>query len=228
MHLFTPASGNCQWHFGGVGIEFGYMDVNQIMNRLNLHSEIVAVVIVAIAIMLVLYLNRRRLGLRFREWRLQHCLNQIGSEQLRDMVCADGLEGVYRIDRLALTRDAIVVIAYKPYVGNIYCAERIAEWTQVIGQKSFKFENPLFELDNQLTALTLALGKVPLKGYLFFSHSAVFPKGHPDSVMQPDSIPEHFLRGQKQDIKPEVRAAWEHLKWQQANAVSDREMGVKT
>jgi hypothetical protein len=46
--------------------------------------------------------------------------------------------------------------------------------------------------------------------------------------MQPDSIPEHFLRGQKQDIKPEVRAAWEHLKWQQANAVSDREMGVKT
>ena len=85
-----------------------------------------------------------------------------------------------------------MVIAYKPYVGNIYCAERIAEWTQVIGQKSFKFENPLFELDNQLTALTLALGNVPLKGYLFFSHSAVFPKGHPDSVLQPDSIPRAF------------------------------------
>lgn len=204
------------------------MEVNQSMAPLNLQSEIVAFVIVAIAILLVLYLNRRRLQLRFREWRLQRCLNQIGSEQLRDQVCADGLEGFYKIDRLALTRDAIVVIAYKPYVGNIYCAERIAEWTQVIGQKSFKFENPLFELDNQLTALTLALGDVPLKGYLFFSHSAVFPKGHPDSVMQPDSIPEHFLRDQKQDIKQDVRAAWEHLKWQQANAANAREMGVKT
>jgi hypothetical protein len=204
------------------------MEVNQSMNPLNLQSEIVAFVILAIAILLVLYLNRRSLQLRFREWRLQRCLNQIGSEQLRDQIFADGLEGFYKIDRLALTRDAIVVIAYKPYVGNIYCADRIAEWTQVIGQKSFKFENPLFELDNQLTALTLALGDVPLKGYLFFSHSAVFPKGHPDSVMQPDSIPEHFLRDQKQDIKQDVRAAWEHLKWHQANAASADEMGVKT
>ena len=204
------------------------MEVNQSMNRLNLQSEIVALVIVAIAILLIVYLNRWHLQLRFREWRLQHCLNEIGSEQLRDQICADGLEGTYKIDRLALTRDAIVVIAYKPYVGNIYCAERIAEWTQVIGQKSFKFENPLFELENQLTALTLALGNVPLKGYLFFSHSAAFPKGHPDSVMQPDSIPEHFLHDQKQDIKQDVRAAWEHLKWQQANAARAREMGVKT
>ncbi len=204
------------------------MEVNQTINRLNLHSEIVAIVIVTIAALLILYLNRKRLQLRFREWRLQHCLNQIGSEQLRDQICADGLEGFYKIDRLALTRDAIVVIAYKPYVGNIYCADRIAEWTQVIGQKSFKFENPLFELDNQLTALTLTLGDVPLKGYLFFSHSAVFPKGHPDSVMQPDSIPEHFLRDQKQDIKQDVRAAWEHLKWHQSNAASAGEMSVKT
>ena len=204
------------------------MEVNQSMDRLNLQSEIVAFVIVAIAIVLILYLNRRPLQLRFREWRLQHCLNQIGAEQLRDLIFPDGLEGFYKIERLALTRDAIVVIAYKPYVGNIYCAERIAEWTQVIGQKSFKFENPLFELDNQLTALTLALGDVPLKGYLFFSHSAIFPKGHPDSVLQPDSIPEHFLGDQKQDIKQDVQAAWEHLKWQQANAASDRGMGVKT
>lgn len=204
------------------------MEVNQTMNRLNLHSEIFAVVIVSVAILLILYLNRSRLQLRFREWRLQHSLNQIGTEQLRDLVCPDGLEGFYKIDRLALTRDAIVVIAYKPYVGNIYCAERIAEWTQVIGQKSFKFENPLFELDNQLTALTLALGNVPLHGYLFFSHSAAFPKGHPDSVLQPESIPAHFMRDQNQNIKQEVRAAWEHLKWQKANAESDSEMSVKT
>jgi hypothetical protein len=204
------------------------MDVKQTMNQLDLQSEIFALAIIAIALLLILYLNRRPLLVRYNEWRIQRCLNRIGVEQIRDLACPDGLEGHYNIDRLALTRDAILVIAYKPYVGNIYCAERIAEWTQVIGQKSFKFENPLFELDNQITALNLAFGGGPLKGYLFFSHSAVFPKGHPESVLQPNSIPPHFMRDQNKPVKEEVRAAWDHLKWQRSNAASDSGAGVKT
>ena len=204
------------------------MDVNKIMNRLDLQSEIVAFAIIAIAILLILHLNRKRLIVRFHEWRIQHCLNKIGTEQIRDLVCPDGLEGHYNIDRLALTPDAILVITYKPYVGNIYCAERISEWTQVIGQKSFKFENPLFELENQITSLTLTFGSVPLQGYLFFSHSAIFPKGHPESVLQPDNIPPHFMRDHGQPVKDDVRAAWDHLKWQQANLKGEGEVGVKT
>ncbi len=204
------------------------MDVNQPFNQLNLQSEIVAFAIIVIALLLVLHLNRRRLQARFSEWRIQRCLNQIGSEQIRDFTCPDGLEGVYSIDRLALTRDAILVIGYKPYVGNIYCAERIAEWTQVIGQKSFKFENPLFEIDNQITALQILLGSSPLKGYLLFSDNAVFPKGHPESVLQPDRIPGRLLTDQSEDVKPEVRAVWDHLKWQQRNIHSDAEVGLKT
>ncbi len=204
------------------------MDVNQPFNQLNLQSEIVAFAIIVIALLLVLHLNRRRLQARFSEWRIQRCLNQIGSEQIRDFTCPDGLEGVYSIDRLALTRDAILVIGYKPYVGNIYCAERIAEWTQVIGQKSFKFENPLFEIDNQITALHILLGSSPLKGYLLFSDNAVFPKGHPESVLQPDRIPGRLLTDQSEDVKPEVRAVWDHLKWQQRNIHSDAEVGLKT
>ena len=204
------------------------MDVNQTMNRLDLQSEIVAFAIIAIAVLLILYLNRKRLIVRFHEWRIQRCLNKIGTEQIRDLVCPDGLEGYYKIDRLALTRDAILVVTYKRYVGNIYCAERISEWTQVIGQKSFKFENPLFELENQITALTLAFGSAPLQGHLFFSNSAVFPKGHPQSVLQPDNIPPHFMRDHNQAVKEEVRAAWDHLKWQQANLMSGGEVRVKT
>jgi hypothetical protein len=204
------------------------MDVNKIMNYLDLRSENVAFAIIAIAILLILYLNRKTLIIRFHEWRIQRCLNKIGSEQMRDLICPDGLEGHYKIDRLALTRDAILVIAYKPYVGNIYCAERISEWTQVIGQKSFKFENPLFELENQITALTLAFGDAPLQSVLFFSHSATFPKGHPNSVLQPDSIPPNLMRDQGQPVKEDVRAAWDHLKWQQANSKVDSEHRVKT
>ena len=204
------------------------MDVAQTMNQLTLQSELVAIAVVVIALLLILYLNRHKLQIHFREWRIQHCLNQIGVEQIRNLVCPDGLDGHYVIERMALTSDAILLITYKPYVGNIYCAEHIAEWTQVIGQKSFKFANPLFELDNQITALTLAVGKVPLRGFLFFSHSAVFPKDHPDSVLQPDTIPQQFQRDWSQPIKEEVQAAWEHLKWQQAKCTNGEQFRVKT
>jgi len=204
------------------------MDVRETINQLDLKSELVAFAILAIALLLILYINRHRLLIRWREWRMQRCLGKIGVEQIRNLVCPDGLDGYYHIDRLALTPDAILLITYKPFVGNIYCAERIAEWTQVVGQKSFKFANPLFELENQITALTLALGSLPLRGCLLFSHSAVFPKGHPAAVLQPETIPAQYRRDPGLPIRAEVQTAWDHLKWQQANPAGDGRQGVKT
>ena len=204
------------------------MEVSEIINPLNLQSDIIAYAIVGIAVLLILFVNRRRLIVRFREWCLQRCLKRIGCEQIRNLICPDGLDGHYTIDRLALTRDAILLISYKPYVGNIYCAERISEWTQVIEQKSFKFENPLFELENQLTALKLATDGINLQGFLFFSHSASFPKGHPDSVLQPDTIPERFLVNQIDTVNADIRLAWERLKTLQSDSPVNDQLCVKT
>ena len=204
------------------------MEISETMRRIDLQSELVAVAIVAISLLLILFLNRRRLQAGLREWRTGRALNRIGSEQIRDFVCADGLDGQYRLERLALTSDAILLINYKPYVGNIYCAERISEWTQVVGRQSFKFANPLFELENQLTALKLAVGNIPLRGYLLFSHSAVFPKGHPQAVLQPDTIPATLLKGHGQPARQEVQAAWEQLKWVHANGAGSDEARAKT
>lgn len=204
------------------------MNSSEIINPNTLQSDSVAYAIVALAVLLILFINRRQLSVRFREWNLQRCLNRIGREQIRDLVCPDGLDGHYTIDRLALTRDAILLISYKPYVGNIYCAERISEWTQVIEQKSFKFENPLFEMENQLTALKLVAGSVRLQGFLFFNHSAFFPKGHPDSVLQPDTVPEGFLGNPGATVNADVRQAWERLKMLRAEIPAGNRVGVKT
>ena len=205
-----------------------HMDVAELIDQLDMRSGAVAIAITAIAILLILRLNRHHLQTAYREWRMQRYLKRIGVEQIRDLVFPDGLDGFYRIDRLALTPDAILLIAYKPFVGNIYCAERIAEWTQVIDQKSFKFANPLFELENQITAITLALGNIPLRGCLLFSNGAAFPKGHPESVLQPETIPPQYRRDPHAPINEEVRAAWEHLKWQQANGAGGDRLGVKS
>ena len=185
------------------------MDIEITLGQLDLRSDIVALSIILLACLIILYVNRARIQLRFREWRIERSLNRIGVEQIRNFVCPDGLDGHYSFDRLALTPEAIVMVVYKPYIGNIYCAERISEWTQVIGQKSFKFENPLFELENQLTALRQITDKVELRGLLVFSHSAIFPKGHPDSVVQPDTIPQRYLDAPSDEVNAHVMQAWE-------------------
>ena len=203
------------------------MDFAGILQQVNLESDMIAIAIV-IALAIILWINRKRIGILFREWRIQKNLIQIGAEQIRNMTCEDGLEGFYKLDRLALTNDCILLITYKAYGGNIYCAENISEWTQVVGQKSFKFENPLFELENQLTALRLIMGNVPLRGYLYFNHSAEFPKGHPDSVLHPDNIPEPILNQNCTRPRADVQAAWDQLKQLQQEASSSSTARVKT
>lgn len=204
------------------------MDPDKILQQLKLESDLVAIAIVGLSILLVLLVNRKRLLARIREWRIQRSLKQIGCDQIRNLVCSDGLDGYFKLDRLALTPDAIVLIVYKIFGGNIYCAEHIAEWTQLVGQKSFKFENPLFELENQLTALRLITGNAQLEGFLFFNNSAEFPKGHPERVLQPASIPERFNVANCDQVKPEIAAAWELLKTHQQQLSPVGHASVKT
>lgn len=204
------------------------MNPDQIADQLKLAPEAVALAAAGLVIVLILVMNRKRLQFRIGEWRIQRYLQKIGCEQIRNLVCPDGLDSFYTIDRLALVQDAILLIAYKPYGGNIYCAEQIAEWTQVIGKKSFKFENPLFELDNQLTALKLLAGGVPLYGFLFYNQSAEFPKGHPQAILHPGNIPPRFLDVPCGSISPQLQAAWELLKAQHKNPSVGNPASVKT
>ncbi len=181
-----------------------------------------------LALGLVLLLNRKRIAIRLAHRRIERQLDQIGLEQVRNLICDDGLDGFHTIDRLALVADAILVINYKPYSGNIYCAEQISEWTQVIGQKSFKFPNPLFELENQLTSIRMITGNVPLRGYLVFDQHATFPKGHPDSVLHSDQLPQDYKRANCPPAKASISDAWERLKSHQTSASNNSRISVKT
>jgi hypothetical protein len=204
------------------------MTTDDFLSQFRPDSVASIAVLVACALILLLLLNLRRIQTRLREWRIQRNLNRIGCEQIRNLICSDGLEGYYHIDRLALVQDAILLIAYKPYSGNIYCAERIAEWTQVIGQQSFKFTNPLFELENQLISLKSLAGSTRLRGYLFFNNAAEFPKGHPNGVLHSNNLPDSFVNVDSQTVNNEIRAAWELLKTHQGQVFVNDQLGVKT
>ncbi len=204
------------------------MTTEQWISSIDLKSGVIALAILLLGLTLILYLNRGPLLLRWHEWRLQRSLDRIGCEQIRGLLCDDGLDGRHEIDRLALVDDAIVIVSYKPYRGNIYCAEQIDQWTQVIGQKSFKFANPLYELENQIASLRLIVGKAPVRGFLYFGQGAVFPKGHPDSVLHPENIPASLLAVNCTTPRGEVAAAWSLLKTHQNSASAGQRIGAKT
>ncbi len=179
-------------------------------------------------IVLLALLNWKNIRRFWLEWRTQRCLNQIGIKQHRNIICPDGLDGEFILDCLVMLPDTILLISTKRYPGNIYCAERISEWTQVIEQKSYKFENPLFDLENQLTALRHMIPNVHVTGYLFFDHTARFPKGHPDRVLIPDSIPDEFLQTSYAEPDLAILTAWESLAELPVDNGSSRPLRLKT
>jgi len=181
-----------------------------------------------ISIVLMVLLNWNKIHRAWLEWRTRRCLDGLGLKQMRNVVCSDGLDGEYLLDRLVMLPKAILLITFKPYSGNIYCAKQISEWTQVIAQKSYKFENPLFELENQLTALRSLMPNILFRGLLFFDHNAHFPKGHPDSILQAENIPEEYLRENCAEPDQAIVDAWEILLALTSEKAEDRQLRLKT
>ena len=174
-------------------------------------NMVVPAVLILLAMIAILAMNWRKIRARWLEWHTNLGLDKIGIKQIKNAVCADGIDGEFEINRLVMLHDSILVIAFRPYSGNIYCAESIPEWTQLLEQKSYKFKNPLFELGNQVTAIQNYLPGVSVRGVLIFDYSASFPKGHPERVMRLDNIPDSFLNANCPDARPDVLKGWDAL-----------------
>ena len=71
--------------------------------------------------------------------------------------------------------------------------------------------NPLYEMENQVTAIQSFLPDTPVRSVLFFDHNARFPKGHPDQVLNPDNIPDYMLRVTCPEPRVEVLDSWAYL-----------------
>lgn len=177
-----------------------------------LYSSLLPLIITLLAIIIIVFINAKKLRLGVMSWRKRRLLNAIGIKQKHNLIYSDELDGSFKVDRLILLKNSILLISLKQYAGNIYCAEKISEWTQVIDKKSHKFRNPLFDLENQITALKTIIPGITVKGALFFDHTATFPKGHPNSVLHQGNIPEYFLtQFEVTDVSYPVLKAWETL-----------------
>ena len=165
----------------------------------------------SILLALILFLSRHKLKQYWLNRKTRRLFNKLGIKRIADFKCPDGLGYHFSIDRLILRHDGISLLLYKRFPGKIYCADDIDHWTQMIGRKSYRFDNPFYDLDCQIKAVSDCVPGIAVNGYLFFDHLAEFPKGRPDRVIQLKEIPEELIFDKGKKLEESVKAAWENL-----------------
>ncbi len=170
------------------------------------------ITLVLVPLVLVVILNRRPLVAAWLNLKTRYRLNRLGLKQIADFKFPDGLGNYFTVDRMIMRPDGISLVVFKQFPGSIFCADDIEEWTQMLAGKSYRFKNPLIDLDYQIKAVSAVVPNVPVDGYLFFDHQALFPKGHPERVISLQEIPEALEKRKKSEASAGVTTAWDKLK----------------
>jgi hypothetical protein len=174
-------------------------------------SYALPMVLLMLIFAIIIYLSRRKIKQSWLNLKTRYCLNRLGFKQISNLKCPDGLGHHFIIDRLILRHDGITLLIYKRFPGKIFCADQIDDWTQMLGNKSYRFKNPLYDLDCQIKAVSACVPNVPINGFLFFDHLTEFPKGHPDRIIHLKKIPEELKRNKHDEVKTSVMAAWKQI-----------------
>ena len=186
-------------------------DFNQALTVLQDHV-ILLIALSLVILALFVFLNRKAINHLRLKLRTRFCLNHLGLKQIVNFSFPDGLGNHSTVDRLIMRQDGISLLVFKQYPGSIFCADDIDEWTQLLVGKSYRFKNPLVDLDYQIKAVSAIVPDVPVNGFLFFDHQARFPKGCPERVISLDSVPESLKRDRKVKAQASVVSAWETLR----------------
>ncbi len=148
----------------------------------------------------------------YADWRLFHTVRKLGHEVMQNIILADGMDGTVYIDNLVLMPDGIMVVSVGRYQGAVFASENIDIWTQVVGQRSYKFSNPLLKLEQDIAAVRAHLPKTNTTGILIFSADVDFPKGKPDNVISVDEAKQRFTGAHDRQVTAELLKAWKEIK----------------
>lgn len=142
---------------------------------------------------------------------MQRLISRLGIDSLRHISLMDGADVPLYIEYLILRSDGLLLLIVKPFRGNIFAAEKIENWTQVFRHRSFKFGNPLHELETNLLALRGMLPEINIRGLVIFTQGAVFPKGKPDNVCNFEELKQLASQRANSDIPDSLRQIWGQL-----------------
>jgi hypothetical protein len=146
-----------------------------------------------------------------KEQFLYRSVRKLGVAALRNIVIPDGMDGRVLIENIILSPDGIYILPIKRYCGIIFAADNIDTWTQVVGKRSYKFPNPLRELETYIMAVRNLLPDVNVAGYILVTRDAEFPKGKPERIIAVAAAAD-LLGITKREIPDQLRNAWENIK----------------
>ena len=158
---------------------------------------------------------------------LHKVVGNLGVEFLRDVVLPDGVEGLAFIDYLLLVPNGVIVLDTHNIEGHLFGGESVDQWSQVVNNRTYKFNNPLYlnetrcqavswNINNSLQGLDAAAdsqNKILVQGWLAFSNAGNFPKGIPQHVSMIDDLKNNLadlLRNQ-QSVSDGLRHVWKDL-----------------
>ena len=148
------------------------------------------------------------------EMGLRWSMKGIADDEMHDVIIPDGRGGLTQIDHLFLAGNGIHVVETKNYQGRIFGGARQKTWTQKIGRKSVRINNPLRQNWGHTKAVEALVGaEVPVHGTVVFGQQAKFPKGMPEGVMRPRELAKLLKQGRASGKhRQEWLAAWQRLK----------------
>lgn len=146
----------------------------------------------------------------FRHWQLQKYIRCLGHGHIRQSRINVGEDEVY-VEHLILQPEGLTLLMVRPYRGNIFAAEKIDMWTQVLGHHSYKFPNPLYELERDTQILRAMLNGIQVQGRVIFGQGSRFPKGKPELVYDFAMLRDESKRTKAGSIPEKLLSAWTML-----------------
>ena len=182
-------------------------------NQLNITISVALILLILLIISLLPVIRKF-----IQEKRTNRAIQSLGSQYLKQVILPDGMEGSVFLDYLVLAQDTIVLVILKKFRGTIFCAENIDQWTQLIGNRSYKFPNTLQQLDSDILSVSSLVKDVNITGQVVFSNDCDFPKGKPIQVKSLSEIQKTEV--DKQLHSEQLLNAWYKLKELSQNHLS--------
>jgi len=144
------------------------------------------------------------------DFRLRRAIKKLGKKVLRNVAVSDGLDGLVYVDYLVLTPESILLVYIRRYQGVIFAGDNIDFWTQVIDRGSFKFDNPLVRMDEDIISIRTLLSGSKVGGLMVFTDESEFPKGRPDRIISLSDLRKKACN--KSDLVPDkLQEDWDRL-----------------
>tara|TARA_R110001592_G_scaffold76085_2_gene229907 strand:- start:4863 stop:5447 length:585 start_codon:yes stop_codon:yes gene_type:complete len=166
---------------------------------LTQNTSILLIVATFIIIILILLLINNRKKSTHRQ--MVAILKPYIQDEIKNIIIPDGIGGLLEIEHLILMEHGLLLIETYPMSGNMFGAETIEQWTQLIAGRSYKFANPLRHIRTSRQALKELAPNIPIFCRVVFNADSIFPKGKPEEVSVLSSLSDDLSHLKSSAIK---------------------------